>query len=271
MFNNLVINPAYAGAEEAPSLTLVSRNQWSGVENAPSTQSFSAHTLIKRKNIGLGLTIINDEIGVHKNLDVMTNYAYHLKVGKQSFISAGLQLGITSLNSNYASLAGTGNDPKLVSINETMFGMGAGIYFRSPRFHLGLSAPQLISKAVQLNDTASIDIRRINLLGYSRYRFLLNDRLDMEPGLMVKYFPGLLVSYDIYWSLIYRKVLTAGVSYRKQESVDGILKFQLTPKFQIGYAYDYPISHAAKLSSASHEFMINYVFRTVKNHIASPR
>jgi len=49
MYNNLVINPAYAGAEEAFSFTMVSRNQWSGIENAPSTQSFSAHTLMKKK------------------------------------------------------------------------------------------------------------------------------------------------------------------------------------------------------------------------------
>ena len=271
MFNNLVINPAYAGAEEAPSITLLSRNQWTGVEKAPSTQSFSAHTLVKRKKLGLGLTVIRDQIGVHKNLNVMTNYAYHLKVGRQSFLSMGLQLGVTNLNSNYASLAGTSNDPKLTSINETMFGFGAGIYFRSSRFHLGISAPQLMSKTIHLNDTVSIDIRRINLLGYSRYRITLTDRWEMEPGVLVKYFPELPLSFDVYWSLIYRRALTVGAAYRKNESVDLILKFQLTTQLQLGYAYDYPISYAAKLSSASHEFMINYVFRNVKKHVASPR
>src|SRR6186713_2215714 len=63
MYNNLAINPAYAGADEVLSLTFVNRNQWSGIENAPSTQSFAAHTLIKNKNIGIGLTILNDKIG----------------------------------------------------------------------------------------------------------------------------------------------------------------------------------------------------------------
>src|SRR5688572_28456063 len=74
MFNCLVINPAYAGADEALSLTFIQRSQWSGVENAPSTQTLSAHTLFKKKHFGLGLTIVNDRIGVHKNLSVLTNY-----------------------------------------------------------------------------------------------------------------------------------------------------------------------------------------------------
>jgi type IX secretion system PorP/SprF family membrane protein len=271
MYNNLVINPAYAGAEDYPAITLISRNQWTGVENAPSTQSLSAHTLIKKKNIGFGITVVNDKIGVHKNLDMMTNYAYHLKVGKLSYFSVGLQLGVSNLKSDYASLAGSSSDPKLTSINETMLGLGAGLYFRSPRFQLGLSAPQLLSKSVQLNDTTSLDIRRLNILGSSRYKFIVNERLEMEPGILVKYYPDLPVSYDVYWGIIYRKALTIGVSYRKEESIAGILKLQMTNKLQIGYSYDYPIQVAARLSTASHEFMLNYVFRSVKKHVASPR
>jgi type IX secretion system PorP/SprF family membrane protein len=271
MFNNLVINPAYAGAEDAPAITVLSRNQWTGVENSPATQSFSAHTLLKKKNIGLGITIIRDQIGVHKNLDVMSNYSYHLRVADKSFISLGLQLGVSNLKSNYSSLAGTSNDPKLVDINETLFGVGAGIYFRSPKFQIGVSVPQLLSKTVQINDTTTLDVRRLNILGNSRYMFSVSDRVEMEPGVMVKYYPDLPLSYDIYWNIIYRKVLTVGASYRKKESVDLILKFQLTPKLQLGYAYDYPIGVVANLSSASHELMINYVFRSIKKRVASPR
>src|SRR4051812_11634722 len=76
MFNGLVLNPAYAGAEEALSLTFIQRNQWSGIENAPTTQTFSAHTLFKKKHFGMGLTMVNDKIGVHKNLSALSNYAY---------------------------------------------------------------------------------------------------------------------------------------------------------------------------------------------------
>ena len=82
-FNGLALNPAYAGADEALSLTLLHRSQWTGLENAPSTQSFSGHALIKKKQVGLGLTVIRDRIGVHKTTNVLTNYAYHIKISNE--------------------------------------------------------------------------------------------------------------------------------------------------------------------------------------------
>ena len=92
MFNGLVINPAYAGADEALSMTFIQRSQWAGVDNAPETQTLSAHTLFGKRKIGLGLTLINDKIGVHKTLNALTTYAYHLQVAEKSFLSMGLQM-----------------------------------------------------------------------------------------------------------------------------------------------------------------------------------
>jgi len=272
MYNNLVLNPAYAGADEALSLTLLHRSQWTGVDNAPSTQSFSAHSLIRKKQIGLGLTVIRDEIGVHKNTNILTNYAYHINLAEKTFLSFGLQVGLANIKSDYASLASAPLDPKLVnSINETMIDFGAGLYLRTPRFTLSLSSPGLLSRTITVNDTVSVNLKKANFMGFARYRFTLSADLDMEPGFMLKYFTALPVSYDVNLNFIYRKVLTVGASYRKSESIDLILKFQLTPQLQFGYAYDYPVNYAARLSSASHELMLNYLFRDFKKRAASPR
>jgi type IX secretion system PorP/SprF family membrane protein len=272
MYNNLVINPAYAGADEALSLTLLHRSQWTGVDKAPSTQSFSAHSLIRKKQIGLGLTVIRDEIGVHKNTNILTNYAYHINVAEKTFLSMGLQVGLTNIKSDYGSLASAPVDPKLVnSINETMIDFGAGLYLRSPRFTLSLSSPGLLSRTVTVNDSVSVNFKKANFMGFVRYRFSLSDNFDMEPGIMIKYFTTLPFSYDLNLNFIYRRVLTTGVSYRKDESIDLILRFQLTPQLQFGYAYDYPVNYAARLSSASHELMLNYIFRDFKKRAASPR
>jgi len=184
----------------------------------------------------------------------------------------GLQVGITNLKSDYASLAGAPLDPKLVnSINETMLDFGAGIYFRSPRLHIGLSSPGLLARTVSLNDTLSVNFQKANLLGYLRSTFTLGDAFEMEPAVMLKLFKGLPASFDINLNFIYKKVLTAGLSYRTKESIDMILKFQLTRQLQFGYAYDHPVNYAAKLSNASHELMLNFIFRNFENQVASPR
>lgn len=274
MFNGLVINPAYAGAEEALSLTFIQRSQWTGIENAPNTQTFSGHTLFKNKHVGLGLTLINDKIGVHRNFNASANYAYHVKIKEETYLSFGLQGGVHSRKSDYTSLLGTvSNDPKLYNpyISHTFFDVGMGVYLRSNRFHLGVSAPELIPEKISINDTLSIRMSKVNYFVFSKYRATLTENIDLEPSLMIKYFSGVPLSFDLNMNLIFRKVLTIGASYRKRESIDFLLKCQVTPQLQFGYAYDYPIGDIARLTNGSHEIMVNYLFKYVQSRVTSPR
>lgn len=274
MFNGMVINPAYAGINEALSLTVIHRSQWTGIENAPSTQTLSAHTLFKNKNIGLGLTLINDKIGVHKNFSALTNYAYHLKTGERSYLSLGLGLGINNQRSNYGSLVhGVNYDPKIYNgtISHTFFNMAMGAYFRTPKLHIGISVPEMIPDKVLDYDTVSIQLSKTNYFLFSKYNFTLSDNLDFEPGILLKYLAGVPFSYDINMNFIYRKVLAMGLSYRKTESIDFLVRAQVTPQLQFGYAYDHGIGEFASASNGSHEVMINYLFRYVRSNVQSPR
>ncbi|NOS56854.1 MAG: type IX secretion system membrane protein PorP/SprF [Cyclobacteriaceae bacterium] len=274
MFNTLVINPAYAGAEEALSLTFIDRHQWVGIENAPTTQTLSAHTLVRKKNVGLGLSVINDKIGVYQNLNALASFAYHIQTGKDSYLSMGLQAGFNNNRANYLSLQSSGGpiDPNLAnSINETYFDFGFGLYFRSPRFHIGVSSPQFVPKQVALDPAVNIQIGGTHYFLFSKYRMSLSANWELEPSTLVKYIPTLPLSYDANLNFVYRRILTTGVSYRINESVDFLLRAQVTPQLQFGYAYDHPIAQATRLSSGSHELMVNYLFKYIRKNVSSPR
>ncbi|MBS1556020.1 MAG: type IX secretion system membrane protein PorP/SprF [Bacteroidetes bacterium] len=272
MFNGLVINPAYAGADEALSLTLIDRHQWVGVENAPTTQTLAAHTLVRKKKVGVGLSVINDKIGVYQNINALGSFAYHIQTGKDSYLSMGLQAGFNNNRANYLSLQGNSNDPNLASsINETYFDFGFGIYFRSPRFHMGLSSPQFVPKQIVVDQSANLKIGDTHYFLFSKYRIPLSHNWDLEPSTLVKYVPALPLSYDVNLNLIYRRILTTGFSYRGNESVDFLLRAQVSPQLQFGYAYDYPIGPTTKLGSGSHELMVNYVFKYIRKNVSSPR
>src|SRR5690348_3834006 len=75
-FNELVLNPAYAGASVQLSATAMYRNQWVNFDGAPKTYSVSAHTAMKRNKIGVGLLINHDEIGSYKNEHIYASYSY---------------------------------------------------------------------------------------------------------------------------------------------------------------------------------------------------
>jgi type IX secretion system PorP/SprF family membrane protein len=273
MFNGLVINPAYAGADEALSVTLIHRSQWTGIENAPATQTLTAHTAIKEKKIGVGLLLVNDRIGVHQNFTAMNSYAYHIRVGKESYLSMGLQAGIKNIRSDYTSLVGNTNDPTALNAYtaRTFFNFGTGIYFRSSRFHSGLSIPEVSTQRFYNSSSSAFRFYPSTVLIFAKYRITLNDYFDIEPSTLLKHLKDLPFSFDANLNVIYRGVLTIGLSYRTHESMDFILKAQASRQFQFGYAYDHAIGNAAQLSKGSHELMVQYIFRYVQKNMEAPR
>jgi type IX secretion system PorP/SprF family membrane protein len=274
MFNGLILNPAYAGMDDALSVTFYNRNQWQSVEGAPTTQTLSGHSLFKHDHLGIGLSVINDKIGIHKNLSASGSAAYHLKIATHSLLSMGIQAGFNHKRSDYASIVGnTGYDPRLFNspVSQTFLDLGVGFYFRSPRLHVGFSAPEITPGKLFINDTLSVRFSNINYFLFSKYRFILNENLDLEPSILLKYLESIPLSFDVNANVIIYKVLTLGLSYRKQESVDFLFKAQITPQLQLGYAYDHALGSVSNMTSASHEFMVNYLFKFSESRIASPR
>ena len=275
MSNELVINPAYAGAEGALSMTLMHQSQWSGIEGAPTTQSFAAHSLYKSKNIGLGLAIINDKVGIHKALTLNSAYAYRIQLNKETLISFGLQFGFNQLKSDFSSLAGqiqNVNDPKLYSgdLSETNFLFGSGIYLENPRLKLGFSIPNMMRGKIQ-SDSIDYSILNNQVYFQGRYKIMINENVSLLPGILFMYSRGLPISYDINVATILNDVLLCGLSYRSQESIDLIVQAKLTPQLKIGYSFDYQLAGVSSTGNNSHEFMISYLFSFANKNISSPR
>ena len=67
LLNGLAINPAYAGSRDVLSSSIMYRKQWMGFDGAPATSTFSAHTPLKNRKIGLGLQIVKEEIIAEQN------------------------------------------------------------------------------------------------------------------------------------------------------------------------------------------------------------
>src|ERR1041384_1396501 len=103
MFNGLYLSPAYAGVRNAPNITGSFRKQWTALDGAPVTQTLSADQKIA-KQMGLGLIIVNDKIGVTGQTDFYGDYAYHLKFGKELNLSLGLRAGVSNYRANLTSL-----------------------------------------------------------------------------------------------------------------------------------------------------------------------
>lgn len=77
---------------------------------------------------------------------------------------------------------------------------------------------------------------------------------------------------DLNLNVLLQRVLWVGMSYRSFESIDAIIQFQINPKFQVGYAFDFwTTTDLNRAQRGSHELMINYVFELPKTRIITPR
>jgi type IX secretion system PorP/SprF family membrane protein len=273
MYDGSVINPAYVGVDEALSLTFINRNQWTNIKGAPKTQTLSAHTLFREKQIGVGLIVHNESIGVHSNFNLATNYAYHLPVGNKKYLSFGLQAGIHTRNSDYGSLLGGATDPGLnnVPISETYFDVGLGFYYRTPNLHIGYSIPEIIPNQISLDENYESGFKEVNHFLFTKYTIGISQSIDLQPGFLIKYIYGLPLSYDLNLIATFKEVISLGVSYRKQESIDFLFRVQVTPQLQFGYAYDHAIGNLSSIGTGSHELMGRYIFKFKYRNVDSLR
>ena len=271
--NELIINPAFAGGHDALSLTAVHRSQWVGLEGAPTTQSFSIHSLAKNDQMGVGMTLIHDRVGVHQNFTANGALAYRLKLTRDSYLSLGVQAGINQKSSDYSRLPASINDPSVeyADVSTTAFELGAGAYLKTPKLHLGISSPKLFSSKTEFNDSISVALNEAHYFVYGRYRTPINHNVKIQPNFLVKVLPGLPVSWDVGINFIWNEVLLTGVAYRSTESVDLLLQAKLTGQLKLGYAFDYTLQDISGLGRSSHELMLNYLFKYSNYRTRAPR
>jgi len=273
MYDASLINPAYVGAENVLTINLLHRDQWTGFEGAPQSQTLTIHSPIGRKQIGSGLIINRETIGVHTQLSAAGNFAYHANVGRESFLSFGLKAGVVNRISDFQSVqtATPDNAANQNDFRQTNLDVGLGLLFRNKKLQIGYSIPKLLQQEYELGDSIQVDPGSLNHYVFAGYSFALTDKFDLAPSFLIKYFSGTPLSYDLNLMTSYLDVISAGISYRRNESVDFLVRFQLTPQFELGYAYDLPIGTIGEVSQASHELLLRYVFKFKYSKVVSPR
>ena len=277
MFNGLALNPAYAGSHEAVSMTFLAREQWTGVEGAPSTQTLSVHSPIKNKRIALGLNLIRDKITVFNQTGVNAVYAYRIPT-ENGTLSMGLQLGVTSYKADFQGLnifPPDGDDPAFSQdVSKAMLNFGAGMYYYTNRFYLGFSVPQMINNSLS-EDIVGFDSDARQERHYfltSGYVIDVSGSVKFKPNVLFKVVGGAPVEMDLNANFLFSEVLWVGLSWRSLADFDALLEFQVTDQLLLGYSYDFAnTTDLRRVNSGSHELMINYRLRYSKKKVVTPR
>ena len=268
MFNGLAINPAYAGYDGMLSLTALGRLQSLGLEGSPNTQTFSAHTPIKNKRIGVGLQFFNEQVGVTNQTGVYASYSYRIGFDKFS-VSFGLQAGVNFYKTNYTSLI-TQNPGDPVFNNDTRTvtpNIGSGAILTNMNLFVGLSVPQMLA----IGDDYEIVVQEKPIILFGGYIIELNPGLKLRPSMLAKVVNGTPVEWNINAHLLVKEILWVGASFRPVNAITFMTQLHITDQLTFGYSYDATVGELSTIESGSHEIMLNYRFRFSNMGATSPR
>ncbi len=272
MFNGLAINPAYAGSHKTISLTALAREQWTGIDGAPSTQTFSIHSPIKKQRTSIGLLRLHDQIGVTEQTGAYASYAYRIPITEHGSLSFGLQGGVSYFDARFSDI--NLSDPTFANgdVQESQPNVGFGLYYNTDRFYVGASVPQLIETEFDRgNDDSDSKLVR-HYFVTAGYIFDLSHNLKLKPNGLIKYVDGAPMEIDLNANLLINEIIWVGLSWRSFDSIDGILQLQVTEKLQVGYAYDFATdSDLRRVNGGSHEVSLNYRFSFSKSKVITPR
>lgn len=295
MFNGLVVNPAYAGYKEDINVSLLGRTQWVGIKGAPNTQSLIADgAFFENKNVGLGLAVVNDRVNIQGQTSAMLNYAYRLPVGSSDGrLSFGVAGGVSqfSLYGDEASVDDQ-TDPNF-GARQTVFSPDAraGMFYSTDKFYVGLSATNLLSRALNRSRTQAnyVVLPYVHVFLTAGALVDVNNFVKFKPSIMLRDDPKGMGNADFNASFLFNDKVWLGASYRagvdmwkntnianatfQQNSLIGLVEVYFARQFRIGYAYDYSLSSLNSYSNGSHEISLGLIINGNRRNTAltSPR
>lgn len=275
MYNMNVINPAYAGSKENLSFGLLYRKQWVDIEGAPSTFTFSGHSPAG-KNVGLGLSVIADEIGPVKEQNVYGDFSYTLNLGGEHKLALGLKAGATFQKIGlFSDIAASLPQPMDGAFSEdtsnVFFNLGTGLFYYTNKYYVALSVPNMM-KANYLDYNGvkyGTETQHYFLTG--GYVFDLTPNLKFKPFAMLKSAFNSPSSLDLSANFLFNERFEIGGTYRVDDSFGGMVNFAITPSLRIGYAYDSIISEIKTVAPSSHEIILLFDVNFPKKISRSPR
>jgi type IX secretion system PorP/SprF family membrane protein len=275
MFNQLVINPAYAGSKEAFSAAMFLRSQWTGIEGAPKTESISIHGPLKNRKVGLGFAIIADQIGPKQSIGALGSYAYRIRVGTGK-LSFGLRAGIYNYVYNWDDIVYKDQADIYNTHNRTSIMVptaDAGIYYYTNTLYAGIGATHLYNGRLTNISNLNGDDAELSphLFGTFGKGWEISEQLTFNPSCAIKVAKHTPASVDLNLSFLLEQRIWLGLSFRSSKTMVAYAQFHVTEKFKVGYAFDYGFNKIARAGKGSHEIMISYDFHVYKSKMLSPR
>jgi len=261
-FNSMFFNPAYAGSHgwDEGSINLHYRNQWLGLEGAPTTIMAGGELNMFEDRGGLGITLAQESIGIENRLDISTNYAYRIDLG-DSHLAGGLRIGGSFYRNDITKYQNVepGDPVQAANVNYKVFTTGAGVYFHRDDFYLGAAVPALVATGNQPGTA----YRQRHI--YLHSGLMIGDEyasIKFEPSILLKYQKAAPLQVTLGVNAWLTEGFAVGGHWRSQDALALSAELLLDQKYRLAAAYDFTTSELRKETNGTLELMLGYNFNT---------
>lgn len=254
-FAKSIYNPAALASDAHFTADLIYRNQWAGVDGAPTTVGFnSAYEL--NDEMAVGVNFYNDRIGLNQTNSFALNYAYRLVFDERKYLAFGLGLGGDNVSWNYASAQTTQvQDPAFAqSYSKFNFNASFGIYYRTKKAYIGASIPQLMQNSL-VGKEKGFRPPLWHYMAIAGYYFEVNDRFIFNPSIQAKVVKNAPVQMDVVLRGITNN-LGFSLGYRSENSLIAGFDYMFADRFRLGYSFNYDIGSLARIKGMSNEIYL---------------
>jgi type IX secretion system PorP/SprF family membrane protein len=270
--NVYLVHSSAAGIGNCGKIRLTYRQQWVGVEDAPSLQSLSFHTRITEK-MAIGAIAFNDENGYHAQQGFLATYAYHINFGNEAAmnqLSFGLSFMFSQNSVDQSDFIDF--DPVISQGVESSSYYNAdfslGYHYMDSFSYFTIKNLLLTPRDLVSNSFESDNLRRYLLtLGYYLGR---GKSWQFEPSTMfqfIEYTGESFVDLNIkaYKNIGDKSQIWAALSYRMNFDVNEEKFRQITPiiginykRFMFSYTYSAQLGDVVLDSGGNHQITLGF-------------
>ena len=186
--NPYVYNPAYAGVEGHAVVFATYKNQWAGINGAPSVYNANFHIPLKG-GLAFGAMASSRQAGPYNLSSGKVSAGYLISIDREHFFRFGMSLGAGSNTLNLNEV-----EPNDLTFNtlvpNSAFMIGdVGVAYHFGHFNVGISLPKLFDyQTFTTEDGFQVTPKpQDNIMFKMNYRGHINDDIAIEPHVLYRY------------------------------------------------------------------------------------
>jgi type IX secretion system PorP/SprF family membrane protein len=278
--NKMYLAPSFVGSTQQQRVSSSVRDQWPGLANPYLTYTLSYEHYFPNFNSGVGVLFLRDEAGAGHlgNTNIGLQYSYSVRFFQTWYFRPGLSILYTQRSIDFNNLVFIDG----LATNSTSKETSTSTPVKAPDFStsvlvynnliwVGASLDHLLTPNQSFyGDEAKVPIKTSIFGGMQIIkRGKLLNPIDETVSLAFLYknqdYKNQL-DIGLYWN---KSPLVLGLWYRgipfmnwNRADAVALLVGLKTKKFNIGYSYDFTVSHLISNSAGAHEISLSYEFKT---------